>query len=150
MPAYRRLRMPRKHPQVLGVDLNRSESRGVLQSLAIFPLIASTDSSGGTFAFHARTKRVRFSDPFFTLFSALGRDLERHHVVRRCLLPRALGHLLLRLRSRCLAVELVDVALDLLQGAVAGHSHHLGRGAIRLGHDAGLPLAKAVWRAALG
>ena len=27
MPAYRRLRMPRKHPQVLGVDLNRSESR---------------------------------------------------------------------------------------------------------------------------
>src|SRR5215467_10087440 len=27
VPAYRRLRMPRKHPQVLGVDLNRSESR---------------------------------------------------------------------------------------------------------------------------
>ena len=27
MPAYRRLRMPRKRPQVLGVDLNRSESR---------------------------------------------------------------------------------------------------------------------------
>src|SRR5215471_4929950 len=27
MPAYRRLRMPRKHPQVLGVDLNHSESR---------------------------------------------------------------------------------------------------------------------------
>ena len=26
-PAYRRLRMPRKRPQVLGVDLNRSESR---------------------------------------------------------------------------------------------------------------------------
>src|SRR5262245_17148248 len=27
MPAYRRLRMPRKRPQVLEVDLNRSESR---------------------------------------------------------------------------------------------------------------------------
>src|SRR5262245_32145215 len=27
VPAYRRLRMPRKHPQVLGVDLNRSESK---------------------------------------------------------------------------------------------------------------------------
>src|SRR5215469_13381709 len=26
VPAYRRLRMPRKHPQVLGADLNRSES----------------------------------------------------------------------------------------------------------------------------
>src|SRR5262249_53516869 len=26
VPAYRRLRMPRKHPQVLGGDLNRSES----------------------------------------------------------------------------------------------------------------------------
>src|SRR5262249_42419291 len=26
VPAYRRLRMPRKRPQVLGVDLNRSES----------------------------------------------------------------------------------------------------------------------------
>src|SRR5262245_38139757 len=26
VPAYRRPRMPRKHPQVLGVDLNRSES----------------------------------------------------------------------------------------------------------------------------
>ena len=25
VPAYRRLRVPRKHPQVLGVDLNRSE-----------------------------------------------------------------------------------------------------------------------------
>ncbi len=27
VPAYRRLRMPRKRPQVLGADLNRSESR---------------------------------------------------------------------------------------------------------------------------
>src|SRR5262245_23803571 len=27
VPAYRRLRMPRKHPQVLGADLNRSELR---------------------------------------------------------------------------------------------------------------------------
>jgi len=27
VPAYRRLRMPRKRPQVLGVDLNRSESK---------------------------------------------------------------------------------------------------------------------------
>jgi hypothetical protein len=27
VPAYSRLRMPRKHPQVLGVDLNCSESR---------------------------------------------------------------------------------------------------------------------------
>jgi hypothetical protein len=29
VPAYRRLRMPRKRPEVLGVDLNRSESIGV-------------------------------------------------------------------------------------------------------------------------
>ena len=27
VPAYRRLRMPRKRPQVLGADLNRSEWR---------------------------------------------------------------------------------------------------------------------------
>src|SRR5215468_5833057 len=45
-----RLKMRRKHPQVLGVDLNRSESRGVMQSLDFSPLIAPTDSSGGTFA----------------------------------------------------------------------------------------------------
>ena len=28
VPAYRKLRMPRKHPQVLGLDLNRSEQAG--------------------------------------------------------------------------------------------------------------------------
>jgi len=28
VPAYRRLRMPWKHPQVLGLDLNRSERAG--------------------------------------------------------------------------------------------------------------------------
>jgi hypothetical protein len=28
VPAYRRLRMPRKRPQVLGLDLNRSERAG--------------------------------------------------------------------------------------------------------------------------
>src|SRR5262245_11490648 len=134
VPAYRRLRMPWKRPQVLGADLNRSESRGVMRSLDFSPLIAPTDSSGVTFA----------------STSALGRDLERHDVVRRRLLPRTLGHLLLRLRSRRLSVELVDIFLDLFQRTVAGHSHHLGRGAIRLSHDAGLPLAKAVWRAALG
>src|SRR5262249_35320980 len=32
-PAYRRLRMPRKRPQVLGVDLNRSESGRLISVL---------------------------------------------------------------------------------------------------------------------
>src|SRR5262249_268337 len=33
VPAYRRLRMHRKHPQVLGADLNRSESRIAFRAL---------------------------------------------------------------------------------------------------------------------
>src|SRR5205823_13492640 len=34
MPAYRRLRMPWKHPQVLGLDLNRSERAGARSGCA--------------------------------------------------------------------------------------------------------------------
>ena len=34
MPAYRRLRMSRKHPQILGVDLNRSEPAGTRLALS--------------------------------------------------------------------------------------------------------------------
>src|SRR5215831_2760366 len=33
-PAYRRLRMPWKHPQVLGLDLNRSERAGTRSGCA--------------------------------------------------------------------------------------------------------------------
>src|SRR5262249_61868113 len=43
VPAYRRLRMPRKRPQVLGVDLNRSES-----SWGRYPLGAIRDRGGRT------------------------------------------------------------------------------------------------------
>src|SRR5262249_35927431 len=44
VPAYRRLRMPRKRPQVLGVDLNRSESRWgrADPSCAVTQMIAHT------------------------------------------------------------------------------------------------------------
>jgi hypothetical protein len=67
VPAYRRLRMPWKRPQVLGVDLNRSESRGVMQSLDFSPLIAPTDSSGGTFASLQRSAAILSGT---TLFAA--------------------------------------------------------------------------------
>src|SRR5262245_39394884 len=38
VPAYRRLRMPRKHPQVLGADLNRSELSRLLILQDFLPL----------------------------------------------------------------------------------------------------------------
>src|SRR5262249_53340300 len=41
VPAYRRLRMPQKHPQVLGPDLNRSESRWALPT----PVLPQNDSA---------------------------------------------------------------------------------------------------------
>jgi hypothetical protein len=38
VPAYRTLRMHRKHPQVLGVDLNRSERAGGAERLRPRPM----------------------------------------------------------------------------------------------------------------
>src|SRR5262245_43249622 len=48
MPAYRRLRMPRKRPQVLGVDLNRSELSRLLISQGFLPQSVTTWRFRGT------------------------------------------------------------------------------------------------------
>src|SRR5215467_10217591 len=48
VPAYRRLRMHRKRPQVLGADLNRSESEGcALAAAARMPQHVRTSPLGG-------------------------------------------------------------------------------------------------------
>src|SRR5207249_3482341 len=44
-PAYRRLRMPWKHPQVLGLDLNRSEISWLKSEAAGSPVFSSQSSA---------------------------------------------------------------------------------------------------------
>ena len=56
MPAYRRLSMPRKRPQVLGGDLNRSEASHSLISHDFFP---KSDTNG-------RSRRTLRNKSFFT------------------------------------------------------------------------------------
>src|SRR5215472_7076285 len=60
MPAYRRLRMPRKRPQVLGVDLNRSESSGVARRLPQHRLNSARNvwlTAGGEMTSHGEFRR---------------------------------------------------------------------------------------------
>ena len=52
VPAYRRLRMPRKHPQVLGVDLNRSE----LRRRAACPSMMPAEAPDFTYSCQASTE----------------------------------------------------------------------------------------------
>src|SRR5262249_1030278 len=81
VPAYRRLRMLRKRPQVLGVDLNRSESRIAFRALDLCHLfvdpgyryVASPSSNatrrhrehgGAAHTFASAAQQRRFPEPF--------------------------------------------------------------------------------------
>ena len=69
VPAYRKLRMPRKRPQVLGVDLNRSESR--LGPARTEVHVSFRDLNGETRASYLSMSKVQL----FQIASALSRAI---------------------------------------------------------------------------
>ena len=65
VPAYRRLRMPRKRPQVLGADLNRFESSGVARRLPQHRLNGARNvwlTAGGEMTSHGESADILRSD----------------------------------------------------------------------------------------